>query len=211
MSDRLTRLAPVTGLVFVVLMIAAFVVGPTQPKASSSGTHVIAFFTAHRSGERAGTIAGTLALTFFVFFVGSLYSLLRRATGPGALGVLALVGAGLFAAGLAVSASLSWALADAPSHLSPASAQALNAASYDMILPMIAGLLVFGMAMGLSVVRGGWLPVWLGWVLIALTVVAPSPAFPVAMFGTFLWCAVVSVLLVARARSAAPRSEAAYA
>jgi hypothetical protein len=210
MSDRLTRLAPLTGLVFAALMLAGFALGD-QPKPSSSGAHVIASYTTHRTDLRAGAVAGTLALIFFVFFAGALHSQLRGATAPGALGVVALVGAGLLAAGLTVSASISWALTDGPARWSPASAQALNAVSYDMILPMIAGLAVFGMAMGLSVVRGGWLPGWLGWVLITLAVVAPSPAWPVALLGVVAWSAVVSVLLVARARSAAPRHEAAYA
>jgi hypothetical protein len=199
MSDRLSRLAPLTGLVFAVMMVVSFVSIPTEPKPKSSGLHVIAFFTAHRSSERAGAVVGTVALALFVCFAGSLYNTIRQAGRGEALGAVALVGAGLFAVGLMLSGSLTWALTDSPAHLSPATAQGINTVAYDMVLPIIGGLLLFGTAMGIAVVRGRWLPAWMGWLLIVLGVAAASPAFPIALFGLVLWSAVASVVLVTRA------------
>lgn len=209
MSHRSSRLAPLTGLVFAVLVVVTTVVSPTQPKPSTSGAHVIAFFTAHRAAERAGAVLGTLAVAFLLFFAGSLLDTMRRASGGDVLGSVALVGAGLLAAGLAVSASLTWALTDGPASFSPATAHGLDAVGYDMVLPMIAGIIVFALATGIAVVRGRWLPAWLGWALIALGVIAPSPAFPIAMFGLVAWSALAAVLLAVRnGRTAAPQSPA---
>jgi hypothetical protein len=202
MSDRLNRWAPLTGVAFAVLMVAGSAVGPTTPKPSSSGAQVIAFFTAHRTGERAGAALGTLALALLLFFAASLYARIRHANGGDALGAVALVGAGLLAAGMTVSGSLTWALTDGPSSFSPSAAHALNAVGYDMILPMIAGILVFAIATGIAVVRGGSLPRWLGWLLIVFGLIAPTPAFPVALYGIVAWTGVVAVLLVARSHSA---------
>ncbi len=206
--NRLTRLTPLTGLIFAALMVAGLAVGPTQPKPSSSGEQVIAFFAAHRSGQRAGAVAGTLALVFFIFFAGSLYDIMRRTSVSQTLGAVALVGAGLLAAGLMVSGSITWALTDGPARYSAASAHALNALGYDMILPAIAGLLVFGVTTGLAAIRGGWVPAWLGWVLIAFGILAPSPAFPIALFGTVAWSAVVAIMLVSRATRTATATAA---
>jgi hypothetical protein len=199
MSDRLNRLAPLTGLVSAALIVVSFFTSPTEPKPTASGAHVIAFFTTHRSAERVGAVIGTVAMVLFVCFAGSLYSRMRRARRDESLGAVALTGAGLFAAGLTISASLTWALTDNPSHFSPAAAQALNTLAYDMVLPIIAGLMLFGVATGLAVRRSEWLPGWLGWPLIVLAIVAASPAFPIALFGVVIWTAAAALTLVSRA------------
>jgi len=199
--NRLARFTPLTGAIFAVLVVISAVTTPNNPTAKSSGAHVIAFETAHRSAERAGAVIGTLAVVFLIFFAGWLYNSIRE-TDSRALGIVALVGAGLVGAGLLVSASITWALTDGPAHYSASAAQALNALDYDLFLPMIGGLIVFGISTGIAVLREGWLPAWLGWVLIALGVIAPSPAFVVALFGTVAWSAVAAVIVFARANRA---------
>jgi len=198
MPDRLNRLAPLTGVVFAALIAVSFFTSPQEPKATASGAHVIAFYTAHRSAERVGAVIGTVALVLFVCFAGSLYSRMRRAGRDQSLGVVALTGAGLVAAGLTISGSLTWALTDHPSHFSPAAAQAVNSVAYDMVLPMIAGVMLFGVATGLAVRRAEWLPGWLGWPLIVLGIAAASPAFPLALLGVVIWTAAAAVTLVTR-------------
>lgn len=195
--NRLARYAPLTGLIFTVLFILSTVVGSSEPNANWSGTRVITFFTAHRTAERAGAVIGTLTAAFLIFFAGALYSRIRE-TDSRALGVVALVGAGILATGLLVADSITWALTDHPASYSAASAHALNAVSYNMILPLIAGMILFGVSLGIAVVRGSWLPSWLGWVLIALGIIAPSPAFPVAAIGLVVWSAVVALTLSVR-------------
>jgi hypothetical protein len=196
--NRLARYTPLTGVIFVALLAANMAIAPNNPSAKSSGAHVISWITAHRSAERAGAVIGTISIAFLVFFAGWLYNLVRQ-TDSRALGIVALVGASMVGVGLLTSASIVWALSDAPSHYSPSTAQALNALDYDFFLPMVGGLIVFGVSTGIAVLREGWLPAWLGWILIALAVIAPSPAFPVAMLGTAVWIAVAAVILVARA------------
>jgi hypothetical protein len=198
MSDRLNRLAPLTGLVFAALIVVSFFTSPTEPKPSSSGAHVIAFFTKHHTEERVGAVIGTVALVLFVCFAGSLYSRMRRARRDESLGAVSLTGAGLAAAGLTISGSLTWALTDHPARFSPAAAQALNTVAYDMILPTIAGVMLFGVATGLAVRRSEWLPGWLGWPLIVLGIAAASPAFPIALLGVVIWTGAAALLLVRR-------------
>jgi hypothetical protein len=66
MSDRLVRLAPLTGVVFAALSAVTFVITPTSPSAHASGAKVISFYEAHRSSERVSVIVGVLALAFFM-------------------------------------------------------------------------------------------------------------------------------------------------
>jgi hypothetical protein len=188
-------------LLFAALNVVAITAVPMQPSAKTSGANVIAFFTMHRTSQRVGDVLGALAVVSLVFFAGTLYSWFRG-TRSSPLGVVALVGTGLLGVAVLVSSTVSWALTDAPTHYSVAAAQALNAISYDVVLPLIAGLILFAISTGIAVVREGWLPNWLGWTLLALGVVSPTPAFP--LFGVIAWSAIVAVILATREAAPAP-------
>jgi len=196
--NRLTRLVPLSGLIFAALLVATFP-GPTEPNAKANGVRVISFFAAHRTAERTGAVLFTLATVFLVFFAGYLYSRIRK-TESSALGVVALVGAGIAGVGLLVSASTTWVLTDAPTHYSPSGAQVINALGNDTVLPVLAGVIVFAIATGIAVVRERWLPGWLGWVLITFGLISPSPLAVFGLFGVVAWSAVVAVLGVTRSR-----------
>ena len=79
MLARWSRWAPLTGIVFVALVVLGGPVGEgSTPGSKATGGRVITFFEAHRSRERLGAILLTLAFVVFVFFAGSLRSYLRR-------------------------------------------------------------------------------------------------------------------------------------
>ena len=215
--NPLTRLVPLSGLIFAALVLATFP-GPTEPNAKASGARVISFFVADRTAERTGAVLFTLGTVFLVFFAGYLCSRIRESDSS-ALGVVALVGVGIAGAGLLISASTTWVLTDAPTHYSRAGAQVIDALGNDTVLPVLAGVIVFAIATGIAVVRERWLPAWLGWILIAFGLISPSPLAVFGLFGVVAWSAVVAVLGVTRSRppqamqaplgSAAARSRAA--
>ncbi len=79
------------------------------------------------------------------------------------------------------------ALADTADEIRPSAVEALSALWSNDFLPFAMGLQVFLLATGLSIVRHGVLPKWIGWIAIVLAVVAvtpigarrlPSPASP---------------------------------
>lgn len=199
--NRLTRFTPLTGTLFAVLTIVGFAL-PDGPGASASGSRVIAYTAAHRSSVRLGDILGTATAVLLVFFAGSLYNRFRD-SGSGALGAVALVGAGIAAIGILSSATLSWALTDSSAHYSVAGARLLNALSDDIILPVAAGLILFAISMGIAVLREGWLPSWLGWAMVVLGVASATPAFALGFFGVVAWCAIAGVMLIAKASAPA--------
>jgi hypothetical protein len=95
----LVRLGGVCGLLFVLLMVPAYVVGtPDTPTATSGAREVLGYY-----GDSAGTFVlfnGTVPLLstfFFLWFLGVLYGALRRAEGvDGVLSAVALAGGVLF-------------------------------------------------------------------------------------------------------------------
>jgi hypothetical protein len=93
------RLGGVYGLLFVLLMVPAYVVGtPDAPTATSGAREVLGYY-----GTSAGTFVlfnGTVPLLstfFFLWFVGVFYGVMRRAEGvDGELSAVALGGGILF-------------------------------------------------------------------------------------------------------------------
>jgi hypothetical protein len=93
------RLGGVCGLLFVLLMVPAYVVGtPDAPTAASSAREVLGYY-----GTSTGNFVllnGTIPILstfFFLWFVGVLYGVLRRAEGvDGVLSAVALAGGILF-------------------------------------------------------------------------------------------------------------------
>lgn len=191
--------APLTGIVFVVLVIIG---GPllagNTPGPNASGARVIAFYEAHRSRERISAVVLTLAFIVFVFFAGSLRGYLRRQKPAEALSAVLLGGAVLLAAGQTTVSGLGFALSDAPARLAPASAQTLNLLSNDMVLTSSAGFSVFGIASGLAILRAGLLPKWLGWLALAIGIVILTPAEFAAFIAFALWTVVVSISMTRR-------------
>lgn len=198
MSDRLVRLAPLTGVVFALLSGVTFAITPSSPSAHANGAKVIAFYEDHRSVERVSVLIGVFALGFFMFFATALRGYLRRTRSVEGLGALVLAAAVLLTLGLAVSGGFAFALADAPDRLTPAAAQTLNLLDEDVFFAMPLGIGLFGIASGLAILRGAPLPNWLAWVAIVLGVVAFTPLFGLALVAVSLWVLVASILIFRR-------------
>ncbi|MDX6669370.1 MAG: hypothetical protein QOK04_2750 [Solirubrobacteraceae bacterium] len=195
MPDRLSRLAPLTGVLFAGLTVASFVLSNNSPDPKSSGRRVIHFYEAHQSSQRASDLLLALAVVFLLFFAGSLRGYLRRTPAAEPLSAVVLAAGVLLAAGLALFAGMDFALADVPSHLDPAAAQAMNVLNSDLFIPTSTGGCAFGIASGLAILRGARLPKWLGWVAILIGIITVTPAAIVGLLGFIVWTVVVSLLI----------------
>ena len=194
------RIVPLTGLVFVVLLVVSFIVGGDTPDPDASAQEVASFYTSHDTSTAVSALLGGLGVVFFLFFLGILRGELRRhEEGPGVLSGTAFAGGIVLARGGAAFAGFGVTLADTADDLDPSASQAINALSGDFFVPVAAGVIVFLIAAGIAVVRTRALPKWLGWAAIVIGVLWVTPIFFVAGPGALLWVAVVSVLLSMRA------------
>ncbi len=210
MSDRLTRLAPLTGVLFAVLTAVAFFSGGETPEASAGPLKVIAYYTSHRSEVETTSILIVVAFLFAVFWAGALRSFLRRTPGAEGLSALVLAGGVLLAVGAATLSGVEYGLAREIYRLGPQAAQALNILSNELFLPLLIGGCVFAISSGLAILRGAPLPRWLGWVaiVIGIAVVIPPASFP-ALLVLLLWSLIVSILVYVRSAPEAPPAVAA--
>lgn len=178
MSNRWSRLAPLTGVVFAALVVGIFAASGTTPNSKASGAAVIAFYEAHRTRQRAVDILFAFAALFLVLFAGVLRSRFRRHSGRGARlrrgGRREPVGART-----QVWASIDLALTDVPNRLSVSAAQALNVLGNDFVFPI-----------------GGCLFALAAAIVIAIAMV--TPAFPIGLLGITIWTLITSILLWTR-------------
>ena len=197
--------APLTGIVFVVLLIVgAVIVGETPDATEDSAQEVFDFYAEDDDKIALGSLLWGLGSVFLLFFAGWLRSVLRAAEGEGGvLSAVSLAGAIVLAVGIASSAAFSFAVADVADDVDdPIVFQTLNVLTWGYWIPFAAGVITFMVANGISIIRHGAFAAWLGWVAIAAGVLMFTPAFIVAAPVTGLWVLIVSVIGIGRARSA---------
>jgi hypothetical protein len=197
--------APATGILFIALLVAGLViVGETPDATEDSAQEVRDFYVEDDDKVFLGSILSGLGGVFLLFFAGWLRRVLRDAEGPG--GILSAVsfgGAIVLAVGIATAATFSIAIADVADDIEDDVVfQTLNALVWNYWVPWAVGMITFLVGSGISIVRHGALPKWLGWVAIVVGIVFFTPAFIVAAPLAGLWVLVVSIMGIMRARRA---------
>ncbi len=201
MSDRLVRLWPLLGVVFVALLVVNIAAGSSKPDSSDSGAQVIAYYTAHSNAQGASAYLVVLAVVIGICWFGGLRGYLRRTPAVEQFAAIGFGGAVIFGVGGLMGVTLKIALSDVPSQLTPAAAQALNILQNDANgLLLSVGIAVLTVGYGIAMIRGGLMPAWLGWLGIAIAVVAVLLwwASPIALVFVGLWVIIVSIALYRR-------------
>ena len=203
------RLTPLTGVVFVAIVVAVFAIGGSTPGDHSSAVKVATFYGKHHDKHVILSFILAFSIPFLLFFVSSLRYDLRRAGGTGQLANAAFAGGVLAAAGFGILAFVHYALADAAdSAKTIGTTQVLNVLDNTDFIPVAAGVGVLVLAAGLSAVRHGGLPRWLGWIGVVVGILAFTPAGFFAFLASGIWIAVVGIALTQARRSAAAASPA---
>ena len=65
-----------------------------------------------------------------------------------------------------------------------------------MVLIPAAGFFVFGISIGLAILRGAGLPKWLGWTAIAMGILVVTPAEGFSFLALVIWMVIVSTLML---------------
>jgi hypothetical protein len=212
-KSRWEQLGAAGGIVFVVLQMASqalIQVGGGEPPFDAPAPTIVAFFLARNSQLFAvGEYLSTLSLIAFLWFLGSLWAVLRRAEGEPAW--LAFVAA---ASGVVLVATVSgggWPLAvfRRDEGLDPQVARLLfdqGNFAFANAWVMLASL---SLATGVVSIRTSALPRWLGWagvlvaggLLVARAIWASSGLVFIPFGLCYLWLIAVSVVLLRRART----------
>ena len=221
MSDRLwQRLGAASGIVYVVTLLGPDLLqgGPSEEPTTTAAAiaQSCARTTAAQPANAIIPILTTLGFLCFLFFLGSLWSALRRAEGEHGWLAAAAFGAGLmslsikFAGGAAVLAALREACAGIDPQIWRTLHDMDGASFFISFFPLAVLLL----ASAIVTIRFGVLPRWLGWMaaVVAVALLAGGTAgtvyarddagLPFLLF--LLWTLAVSVVLVRRAGQPLP-------
>lgn len=202
MSGRWGRLAPVTAIVSVALIVAAFIVGGEPPDADAPVAEVVSYYEANDTDVGVGSVLLALGAAFFAFFAAMLVGKLGRAEAQSyALPAGVLAGGVLVSTGILIFAGIGFTLADLADDLEPAAVQALHALSEDMFLPVAAGTVVLSWSLALAILRHGGLPRWLGWVALVIAIASVTPAGFFAFLALGVWALLASAVMLAQPES----------
>jgi hypothetical protein len=206
------RFAPLTGVLFFLVLLAAVLIGGNSLTASSSPAEVLIHYKAHQHGPQVSGVLTVISVLIGVIFYGQLRDYLRRDDGARGWTATAFGGAILFAASGGISAGVNFALTDSTSHLTPAAAQALQLISNDVSSGLsLAGIALLLFCFGLAILGSGLLPKWLAWVAFLIALVALFPPFGFfALVGVGIWTLIASIAMWRRlAGTESPVSSAA--
>ena len=198
-------IAPLTGVLFVAVSLVSFaIVGEPPDVKEDSVQEIVAFYSDNSDSIQLGSALAALAGALAVIF-GAYVRTVIRAGGDEheLLSLVAFAGTIALGLGIAIDGTINFAIADAIDELEPAAAQALLALWNNDFLPMLMGMVLFLVAIGISAVRGALLPTWIGWLAIVLAIAALTPVGFVAFIGGAVLIVVLSIILTLRTRTPA--------
>ena len=199
-NGRLERFAPLAGIAFLVLIVAAVIFGGGDtPNADDSLRTIKSFYADSDDKVMLGDGIGSIAVLFLVWFAASLRRAVYRIEGgDGRLATLILVGGAAAAMGAWVVFGIDFAVADVSDDVGGVALQSLNALNNSFFLPLAGGWALFMLASGFAIVKTGALPRAFGWIALLLGVTGVTPIGFVSLLIGLIWVGVVSVVLYLR-------------
>jgi hypothetical protein len=202
-GNRYGWLVALSGVAFLLVIVASFIViGDEPPDADNPAQEIVDYYVDNKDELQIGAfLGGPVAGALLIFFFGYVRKVLTQAErGTGTLPLLALIGAAIVAVGASIDGMLTFAMAEAADDIEPESVRTIQAIWDSDFLPFALGFTVLWLPLGISIVRTGALPKWLGWVAVAFGVVSFTPIFFIGFFGGAIWIVIVSIMLSLRAR-----------
>ncbi len=163
------RYGAAAGLVFVILvLVASLLPGESPPAVDDKATDIAKYFHGHSGAIQAGAFLAGLGGIAFLWFLGSLWSRLRRPEDTRRLATIAAGGGvvtlGLVLVGFAMNATIALRLT---------SLGLLGARFFYTLSTVVIGMASFSLAVlviatSVAAIRTKVFPVWLGWVGVVL-------------------------------------------
>jgi hypothetical protein len=194
MTHRIVRLS---GLAFVAVVVASLLAGGSTPDSGASASELASFYD---GGWRQGISAMLLAATvpFLVLFAASIVSFVTagREADAGVSGYLLVGGSVLAGAGIALAATVHFALADGGDQITPTALQALNSLDGNTWLAFNTGFGVMMIGAAGCLGRQTGFQLALGRIALVLGVLLFFPFVDfLALLVTLLWIVVTSVVI----------------
>ena len=200
-SGSWARYAPLSGLLFVLLVVVSIIVSGFDSIETDDTTQKVVDFWSDNDGQQiAAALIGAAAMVPLLWFLGVLRSTLRLAEGgTGRLAGTAYAG-GIVLVGFAlVDNALQFATADTVGDVPPGVTQTLSVLYSDFFLGFPVGFGTLMLATALILLRTNVFPSWLAWFTLVLGIAAfLGPIGFIAFLVFLVWVVIVSVLIYQR-------------
>jgi MFS family permease len=208
MGNKWTRVAALSGVVFVVLVVLGIGIGSGSPGTDAKANTIQHYYVTHTGRLGTSAVLSGISVAFGLFFFGYLRAYFRRWAGNEWLSSIFFGGAIIFGVGGALSAGLAFTLTDSPKSLSPGGLQVLNTLSSDLNWASLTiGMIIVFAALGCIIFRSRLVPMWLAWVSWLMAVLAASWVLSfVPLIGMGVWVLIASIRMAVRNPSIAPES-----
>lgn len=160
---RLERLAPLTGIVAVVLIVAEFVVTGETPTVDDPAQKVGSYWSGNGTIQGIASLLFGLAAVAIVWFGASLRAALREAdTRADRLGSIGQAGTVLIGVGLSIYAAFGLAASHSAGDVPASVTQTFNVLNReDMFVPLAVGSALLLLSTAVAILRHGGLPRWI--------------------------------------------------
>jgi hypothetical protein len=192
-------LIALTGALFVVLLVAGFLIGGDTPDGDAAGVKVVSYYKDNEAQNVVAIILIGLSTVPLLLFASTFRERVRVALpGRSVIPNFILLAGGLTAAGLLGAGVIHLALTDLADEIRPQAAQALNALDNDSWIAFAPPVVMLVLGGSLAAIRSTLLPTWLGWVGVVLFVLQFTPVGFFAAVLALIWLITISVLLYLR-------------
>lgn len=195
MTHSLGRYTSLTGILFVVLLVAGFMVGGDSPDADNL-SEIANFWKVDDNKQMIAAALVALSTVPLVIYAGCLRSALRGAEGPsGGWSSVVFGSLVVTAATVIAAAAIHFAIADNAGDLTVVQIQTLNAIDESDFFLFGIGITMTLFTFGIAALRTKAFPTWLGVVSIIVAIVGMTPAGFIAFALSGVWFILVSILL----------------
>lgn len=199
------RIGALTGILFIVLVVVAFIVSGETPSTDDSAQKIVSFYRDNDDEQAVAAVLLALGCVALLFFLGSLRQALGAAAGDdGGLSTIVVLGGVMLVVGMSLFAGLTFTLGDAAEDLPPSAILTLNALNSDLFFPLAIGTAVFNLSLALAILRHGGLPRLLGWLALVVGIAGLTPGGFFAFLATGIVIIWISINLALRAHDATP-------
>lgn len=192
------RLSPLSGLVFVVLMVAVLGFAGSPPGDRDSAAKITSFYLVHHAEQSIVSFFLAFAAVFLIVFAAALDRGLRASQpGEARLGrIVCLAGAAITAMGFLAVAAIHLALCEGVhDRISPVAAQALAALDANDWLMFSGGLGIMLTGAAAWLIPRPLARPWLGWTALVIGVVCFTPAGFLGFLASGVWIVAASIAL----------------
>ena len=195
-SKGMARFAPLAGVLFLLLAIAAFLTAGDPPDADAPTAEIVEWWSDNDTANFVSAVITVYAALALVWFAGSMRELIARAEEGGSrLASVAFGGSIVLATGLALNAAFEAIAAETVTDVPPEVTQTLHVIYDGMYFPLALGFGLMLLAAGLAALRHGAFDRWLGWIAIALGVLCFTPLGFAGFLGGIVWVGLAGVVL----------------